>query len=318
MNLPWVESPFFEDELNNRKSLSNKDKEDAQFYHQNGYLILENVFDKEFIDRTRNNLTDNFDNRFSKTEPRVMNLWPESPEVKEIATNQIINDKLKMLYEREPIPFQTLNFKYGSRQQPHSDTIHFSSFPQRYMCAAWVALEDMDEHNGTVVYYPKSHKFNIYGYEDLIPDFNTAKETSDSLYVNRYEPFIKDLMEAKGLETKVLRVKKGDVLIWSSNLIHGGLPVQDESRTRWSQVTHYFFDNCLYYTPQLSNAVSGEWFLRKIQNIKTGKFTWGSYNGYKVKRKAVPGYKYLISDYASKNIRDIRFAFTRIYHRLLK
>ena len=44
-------------------------------------------------------------------------------------------------------------------------------------------------------------------------------------------------------------LKKGQCLVWSANLLHGGSPHRDKGRTRHSQVTHYYFDDCQYYSP---------------------------------------------------------------------
>jgi ectoine hydroxylase-related dioxygenase (phytanoyl-CoA dioxygenase family) len=319
INLPWIESPFFEKELEKRSHLTDKQREQARFYHENGYLILGNALDEAQTQNALSDLDGKLDHHFSPVKPRALNLWKESKAIQTLAVHESILELLETLYDRKPIPFQTLNFKYGSKQKGHSDTIHFNSFPERYMCASWMALEDMDEENGTLFYYPGSHKLNVYGFTQLMSSFKTEDNLENSAnYRKYYEPFIEELMEAHQLERKTLHVKKGDVLIWSANLIHGGLHVKDESRTRWSQVNHYFFENCLYYTPMLSNPLSGEWFLRKIENIKTGELSWGSYNGYSPKRKSVPGLKYLISNHASYNFQDFKFAFTRLYHKIFK
>jgi hypothetical protein len=45
---------------------------------------------------------------------------------------------------------------------------------------------------------------------------------------------------------------KGQALIWAANLLHGGSVQHDPARTRWSQVTHYYFRDCIYYTPAFS------------------------------------------------------------------
>ena len=45
--------------------------------------------------------------------------------------------------------------------------------------------------------------------------------------------------ERMGLEEKTFLPRKGDVLIWSADLAHGGSPVQDPSLTRKSLVGHY-------------------------------------------------------------------------------
>ena len=44
-------------------------------------------------------------------------------------------------------------------------------------------------------------------------------------------------------------LKKGQALIWASNLLHGGSAHRDKGRTRHSQVTHYYFEGCQYYQP---------------------------------------------------------------------
>jgi hypothetical protein len=39
--------------------------------------------------------------------------------------------------------------------------------------------------------------------------------------------------------------------------------------TRWSQVTHYYFDDCIYYTPALSDEPLGVLDLRSILDVAT-------------------------------------------------
>jgi hypothetical protein len=65
---------------------------------------------------------------------RVQDAWTTDPDVKAIATNAAILALLGKLYGREALPFQTLNFPVGTEQHPHSDSIHFSSLPERLMC----------------------------------------------------------------------------------------------------------------------------------------------------------------------------------------
>ena len=55
----------------------------------------------------------------------------------------------------------------------------------------------------------------------------------------------------------------GDVLIWHSDLVHGGAALLDRGSTRWSQVTHYFFEGFAYVTPMLSDASTGEFVVRE-------------------------------------------------------
>ena len=99
---------------------------------------------------------------------------------------------------------------------------------------------------------------------------------------HQYESFVEKLTKVKNYERKELYLEKGDVLIWASNLLHGGKVVLDESLTRWSQVTHYYFENCFYYTPMWSRKETGELYVRTPHDIKSGNKIEGSLNGVKL------------------------------------
>lgn len=42
-----------------------------------------------------------------------------------------------------------------------------------------------------------------------------------------------------GLKKEILLINKGDVLFWQGALAHGGMPINDSSKTRKSFVLHY-------------------------------------------------------------------------------
>lgn len=298
MNLPWVESPFFSDIIT-RKDISDQNKKLATEYYENGYIVLSNVFSDELIDNIKSEMTEkgfnkNFPVESFRNDIRIQDLWQYSDPVKELACHPKIIDTLKMLYEREPVPFQTLNFKIGTQQRAHSDTLHFSSLPARYMCGVWVALEDITEDNGPLFYYPGSHRNPEYNFSDFK---NTTEDTSYENY-SEYETFMEDLMEKSTYTKKKFLAKKGDALIWSSNIIHGGSPVEDPNSTRFSQVTHYYFENCIYYTPMLSNMVTNELFIRRnLIDIKTGKIVEQNFNGNKAQLIRTRGSLYSINNH---------------------
>ena len=89
---------------------------------------------------------------------RIQDAWKASAAVKEIARAPAVLDLLREFYGREPLPFQTLNFRVGTQQAPHADAFHFNSDPPGFMCGVWVALEDIDEASGPLVYFPGSHR----------------------------------------------------------------------------------------------------------------------------------------------------------------
>lgn len=67
-----------------------------------------------------------------------------------------------------------------------------------------------------------------------------------------YEDYIDALIERHGLQPRYATIDKGQALIWAAHLVHGGMPLNDKTRSRHSQVTHVFFEGCKYYTPMLS------------------------------------------------------------------
>src|SRR5262249_45836153 len=173
-----------------------------------------------------------------------------SENVRALALAPAVLSLLESLYDCKPLPFQTLNFRVGTQQRAHSDTIHFNSIPSGYLCGVWVALEDIDLDNGPLIYYPGSHRLPELTVEHvnkaMPPEFDTC--TQSDLYA-RYERLISSRIARFGFESRYGVLKRGQALLWSANLQHGGAIQRDKSRTRHSQVTHYFFEGCRYYTP---------------------------------------------------------------------
>ncbi len=301
MNLPWVESPFFKEILNN-KNLSVEHKNIAIDYNENGFVVIPKLFSENIIDEIRLDMDNKgYNPKFKMTNQRdnvrIQDFWKHSESVKNISCDNKILEILEMLYDREPIPFQTLNFRVGTQQRAHSDTIHFSSIPAKFMCGVWVALEDITPENGAVFYHPKSQNLPEYNFSHFKSE---PTDTSYEDYVG-YEDFIEKIIEVSNFEKKPFYAKKGDVLIWSSNIIHGGSKVLNQNSTRYSQVTHYYFKDCIYYTPMLSNMVTNELFLRNdITDIKTGKKIDQSFNGNILKHLETKKSLYILNNRLKK------------------
>lgn len=193
---------------------------------------------------------------------RVQHAWRNVPEAQQLAGDKTVMDFLKHAYQREPIPFQTLHFSHGTQQSTHSDTLHFHTLPPRWMCGVWIALEDVDEHNGPLHVYPGSHRLPIWELHDfgIEPTVEAHEE---------YEQLLAQWIEQQQLTKKVLSVQQGQAVIWAANLLHGGEPIVDSNRTRWSQVTHYVFDHTLTYAPRRSDMYQGKLFLLPVEDVRT-------------------------------------------------
>jgi hypothetical protein len=84
-----------------------------------------------------------------------------------------------------------------------------------------------------------------------------------------YEKLWRELVASFQCEKAMFLPRRGQALIWTACLLHGGEPILDPSKTRWSQVTHYFFENCAYYTPMASHVMAGKIAFRNPMNIST-------------------------------------------------
>jgi hypothetical protein len=99
-----------------------------------------------------------------------------------------------------------------------------------------------------------------------------------------YERAWEAIVEALDLRPLEFHARKGQALIWAANLLHGGAAQTDKSRTRYSQVTHYYFEGCCYYTPSLSVPFLGATYFRDIVDINTGQKVPNTLNATQVPR----------------------------------
>ena len=206
-----------------------------------------------YIDQAKDDLksfmdSDSFKSGKSKKD-RIQDAWQNKnlQSVKKIACHPTILEALKTIYGRKPFPFQTLNFSSGSEQHFHSDAVHFNSDPEGFMCGAWVALEDISQESGPLIYYPGSHRLPYLDAQTLNLNIEELKKEKHPQIF--FDKLWEDLVKENKFKKSIYLPKKGDVLIWHANLIHGGSKVLDHSKSRWSQVTHYYFEHCKYYTP---------------------------------------------------------------------
>ena len=187
--------------------------------------------------------------------------------VNKIASHPFIINFLRIIYGREPFPFQTLNFIKGSQQHFHSDAIHFHSLPYGFMCGVWVALEDVHPDSGPLMYFPKSHKLPYISAKSLgLTNKEVFSEINPQIL---FEDYWKKKVKFHDFQKNIFLAKKGDVFIWHANLLHGGTKVINENLTRWSQVTHYFFKDCFYTTPMFQTSDMGKEgpHIRKVNNL---------------------------------------------------
>jgi len=275
-SFPWLCSPFSEKLIENDNTLSDDEKDLCLRYHRDGYVIIDLSLDDKFC----NQLVESLDACpkgsyfYNPQTIRYFEAWKHSKEVRAVAAHKKVMDTLKLLYRRDPIPFQTINFVTASEQDVHSDTLHFHTVPNNWMCGVWVAFEDMDEDNGTLQYVRGSHKLPILEFHKLNmnpPKYEHNAGGEEQEKYDTYEEYVKALIEASNLPVDKFVGPAGHAVIWQANLLHGGTPLKDSSRTRKSQATHYYFKDMpgpknthKYYCPMYSSEPLGNYSLKDL------------------------------------------------------
>jgi ectoine hydroxylase-related dioxygenase (phytanoyl-CoA dioxygenase family) len=211
-------------------------------FEKYGYLIIKSVIDNSIIDEIIEEIYEK--NPENKNLNRIVDAWKEHDIIGYLAFNSKITNILYNLYDRKPIPFQSLNFYNGTEQKLHSDQIHFCSDPINLMCGVWIALEDISMDSGPLIFYPKSHKLPFYTMQSL---------NIEPGNYSQYEYKMEKIMNKLNLKPEYGNINKGDIIIWHANLIHGGSKRINMGLTRKSLVIHYFFENCKYWTPLFSS-----------------------------------------------------------------
>lgn len=266
--------------------LSEQDRGSVQSFRRDGYLQFDAGIDSQQLDSAAQYVRKrcfDIDTKSPAASPaassaarlkeqRVVDGWTQCDAILSIAQHPEILRKLELLYGRRPFPFQTLNFPVGSQQRTHSDGVHFNTVPSRFMCGVWVALEDIEPDSGPLHYYANSHQLpDISLYETFDGKQSDGAYPSLEDYYLCYEDYVERLLIQQKLKKVEVCLKKGQVFIWSAGLCHGGSPVTNPDSTRLSQVTHMFFDDCVYYSPRRSHNQIGRLWLREVLDVQNGQ-----------------------------------------------
>ncbi|MDO8527719.1 MAG: phytanoyl-CoA dioxygenase family protein [Deltaproteobacteria bacterium] len=179
-------------------------------------------------------------------------------------------------------------FHANINTHPHKDSYYLDSIPNGKLLGCWFALEDID---------PRAGEF--YVVKDSVPvQFNlTPEEKATNL---RYIDKTKNFLAENGEKIFIPKLKKGDVFIWSSDIVHGSTKTMDESFSRLSLTAHYIPEEF-----QFGNA-RGE-----VKSVSYGEF-----EGWKFKT-STPEYSLL--GQTARHVRNtLSFRTPRLYNFLKK
>lgn len=248
---PWLDNKLvpadFESKLK-AKQFTEVQQEAICNWKKNGFMIFEKYFSDEQSDGINKEIERLLSDKKSNINDfnKIMFANKQSEFIKAITLDKRINDILSFILGKEVVPFQTINFIKGSEQRTHSDSIHMTTYPLGYLIAIWIALEDINLEQGPLSYYPGSHTMDYVLNEDYQKG-SSALKIGDDKHYSAYEDKIADVVKQSGISKQIFSAKKGDVLVWHANLLHGGEPIVNPSSTRKSMVVHYFAKDVIKY-----------------------------------------------------------------------
>ena len=215
-------------------------------WSKNGYVILDQFFNSAEIEAFNTEVENLISTKKAKFKnDKIMFAIHDSKLLTSAGNHTKVHTILEVLLGKRVELFQSINFLKGSQQRTHSDSIHMTTFPYGNMIAIWIALEDINADCGPLHYYPGSHKLPFV-FNRHFGNVGSKHKLGDQTY-GAYEDCIETLVKKHSLKKKVFLAKKGDLLIWHSNLLHGGEKVNKPNSTRKSMVFHYYTNDAICF-----------------------------------------------------------------------
>jgi phytanoyl-CoA hydroxylase len=251
----WVDRKDAHDILAAKRSRGEVTDADAEVlakYIDDGYVIFPKATDEALIDE----YLDFFEEAWDESPPHICMHWDghvvsmsreHYDDVTKVSDVHSYFERagelifpppvlrfMTQIYERPPVIFQTMTMRKGSQENLHIDTGPLTLTEPMTMAASWIALEDVQPQSGEFQFVPGTHRL-----PELL-HYGTDKGHHGDY--NEYNTILQTTMrmcDERGLKTEFFLAKKGDVLIWHADLMHGGVEIKDPSLTRKSLVAHF-------------------------------------------------------------------------------
>tara|TARA_B110000003_G_scaffold151497_1_gene152315 strand:+ start:336 stop:1211 length:876 start_codon:yes stop_codon:yes gene_type:complete len=213
---------------------NNTQEQSKEFYKKNGYVqyrINSNDFHSaiekcfkyySYEDMAKQNTA--FRNKYDKPRhfidifrdplSKAHDLYKDNQVIR-IIKNQISSNN-RFIFTHSKMSFKQINS--NGDWYPHQDHGYNFKKKTRDGFAIFICLEDMDENNGCLQIYPKSHLLGPLDHKRHIEDV----ESLDS------QLFIKNMPD--GFNPISIIAKKGDIIIFSPTTIHSSLSTKTKSK----------------------------------------------------------------------------------------
>jgi hypothetical protein len=257
---PWLDRPDAPEAIARKLAdgtITEREAAMARDWVRDGVVVLERHFDPARLDAVWNAYVRALeagaltpDAPATEADPlpgRTLNPHFAVAEIDAMLRDPALVEPVSLLLGAEALPFQTIMGHKGSEQRAHSDAIHMTTYPLGYLAAAWIAFEDIGADGGPLVYYPGSHRLPYVFSHDVGITAQEFRDRGYQPYAERYEPRIAELIAESGLAPRTFIARKGDVLLWHANILHGGTPRARAGSSRRALVCHYFARGCVTY-----------------------------------------------------------------------
>lgn len=231
-------------------------------YIRDGYVVFRNAIPRRELIRARRALEDAYDGkirgqqfncpelgvevgawdeRMKALPAKALEIHAHSSAIRDAIFSPVVSRFLAVIFDRRALATQSLGFYRGSGQNGHQDSAYVTYTLPLQFAASWIALEDVKAGAGELFYRVGSQNLGDFLYAG---EFKSVREAQrlrpdwDAAEMDAHVNSLRERSDQIGHPEKTFLAKAGDVLIWASDLVHGGKPISLD-RTRKSVVTHY-------------------------------------------------------------------------------
>jgi ectoine hydroxylase-related dioxygenase (phytanoyl-CoA dioxygenase family) len=200
-------------------------KKQFDFYDENGFIVIKNLFSSEEVGRIYHIFTEYADENFSA----ILNLDREIEELHNVMKMPRVVSIVESIFEGEAYGLMTqMLFKQsGTKYSNQSWTIHqdnsYHQNPNGKTLTINIACEDTDVENGTLYLYPGTHKEGIINFEQR-KSFREDKGRNPGNTLQLPDKYLN--------KKKDIAMNKGDVLFLHGNCAHGSYGNLSKYRSR--------------------------------------------------------------------------------------
>ncbi len=210
--------------------------------------------------------------------PRIVNLHMAFPQLIDLFTKNTLHLAVSdALFGGRTSLYTSLFYETGSQQPIHRDTPVFCTRPEYLYFGNTVYLEAANDENGCLEVIEGGHLTGELDRELLATEHYGALEKvtaqDDAMWVT-YQAGVVQRCDNRGLKTTRLHVQPGDTLIWHPQLPHGGSPIRDKSKTRFSLVMHTtpegvpVYHQDAFFRPNMAYSETAGWAYRDVDGRK--------------------------------------------------